>query len=104
MSGPRLDPLAQDALLSRLAGIVLAVWPPGAELVVIDYGRVHAGADMKVPGGVRKPWPAPAEVWEMMRDLRNGMYTDAGGTWISARLTITADRYDIKYKWPSRAT
>lgn len=103
MSGPRLDLVGQGEILGRIAGLVIAAWPPGTEQAVLDYGRQYAGADVRVPGGVRKPWTPPAEVWGMFRDLRNGMYTDADGMWISARLTVHAERYEIKYKWPYSA-
>lgn len=104
MTGPRLDPVAQDELLSRLAGIVVAAWPPDTEQAVLDYGRQYAGADVRVPGGVRKPWTPPPDVWEMLHELRDGMHSDSEGTWISARVTVRAERYQVKYKWPSRAT
>jgi hypothetical protein len=74
---------------SALLGISL---PPGNHQTTIYYQAMGSHIDMTVDVlnfRMREvPWEPPAKLMEMLEKLREGMYREAAGTWLSVRLQV----------------
>lgn len=100
-----LWPEDQNWYWTRIANLVVLSVPPDWAEVSLTYRAIGDHAELPVTvqpvsDAGRHEWTPPAEVADLLAQLRAGMYRPGRGTWFEATARIQPDsRTDIHYTW-----
>jgi hypothetical protein len=85
--GP-LDPADQEQLIQQIGRVIVGGLPPGWQEAGIEYRAIGSHSELVAqlvsPNGTAVPISAPTEAEHLFARLREGMYQEERGTWVSA--------------------
>lgn len=95
--------IAAQEIVSRIVALVVAAQEPGWDRIEI-WNAEAAGfgsASVDVVAGGETTWPdPPEEVIDLFEELKEAMYRPDTGTWLSVRISISADgSADVDYNY-----
>lgn len=83
-----LDEPAQQQLIQEIGRAIVRALPPGWQEAAVEYRAIGSYQELAgqliAPNGTAVPLAPPMETAAQFAQLRNGMYQDDRGTWVSA--------------------